>query len=305
MTSESLRDMERAVRHICRGIHSKKVRRQAEQEYREHLEDHAYRLLLRGIPEDRAVAEAVTALGDPEELCHMLCAVHNRFPPELGTNVRWLILRVAVALYLGLWVRMFLPLFPALQAVPFLIVFGLAPFRYLRSLFFRVMRVSRLRRVCKEKGYRIQQAASPILSVYFPARRPEWIIYTPDKTYCVHFLAVHNPHATLYLPDSYVYTLTTTHGQGARFVDRSPIRRNIIVTGDQTYENRSFHNLYFPIGMEHGRENVERILLINPVPGVVLFRKGTVMEYAGNGDKVFGITLYDAKAFTDVLKGIH
>lgn len=301
LTDQSVQDMERAVRHICRGIRSKKVRRQTEREYLEHVEDHAYRLLLRGIPGDKAITEAVAALGDPEELCHMLCAVHNRIPPERGTNMRWWILRLFAALYIGLWIRMFQPLFPALQIVPFLILFGLAPFRYLRSLFLRIRQVLHIRRVCKEKGYPIRQAASPILSVFFPARRPEWVIYTPGKTYCVHFVAVHHRRASMCLQDSYLYSLSTTHGEGVRFLDRSPYRRNLLLTGSHAYENRIFHNLYFPIGTEAAKENVERILLLNPVPSDVCYRRGSSIIYAGNGDRVLGFTLYDGNSFSKLL----
>ena len=307
-TPESKQNMERAVRHICRGIRIKRDRRQAEQEYLEHLEDHAYRLMLKGVAEGKAVAEAVASLGDSEELCHMLCTVHNRLPPEFGSDLPWVLLRSSGALFVGLflWAFGLLESHPILQAVPLLLLFGLTPFRYLRSLLLRVRQISRLRRVCRKQGYRIEQVASPILSVFFSARRPEWFIHTPETTYCVHFLAAHNRHAVLCLLDSYVYTLTTTHGQGARFVERPTF--NIfrsVRTGDNTYENQTFHNLYFPLGADYAAGGAERILLLNPVPSVIQYRKGTAMEYAGNGDRVFGFTLYDAKSFADHLQNTN
>lgn len=303
LSDEATRDIEHAVRRICRGIRARRTRREAEREYLEHVEDHVYRLLLRGIPEDKAVAEAIAALGDSEELCHMLCTVHNRLPPELGSNLLWLALRAACAFLVdrqlvgyGLTER-----FPIVYILPALILFGFTPFRYLRSLILRVRQVARLRRICRQRGYRIEEAASPILSVFFPARRPEWMIEAGESTYCVHFVAVHNRHAVLCLHDSFVYTLTTTHGQGARFIDRAPRRFNSLRTGDQTYENQSFHNLCFPIGADHAGDGVERILLFNPVPSAIRYRRGTAIEYTGNGERVFGCTLYDAKSFAEQL----
>ena len=298
-------DMERAVRHICRGIRGRRARRQAEQEYMEHVEDHAYRLMLRGIPEEKAVAEAIAALGDPENLCHMLCTVHNRLPPEFGANFPWFLLRFFVAWYVGvfLWSYYVFDKHPILQVIPLFLLFGYAPLRYMRSFFLRVRMVTRLRRVCKKQGYRVERAVSPVLSVFFPARRPEWMIHTPDKTYCIHFLAVHNRHATLRLLDSYVYTLTTTHGQAARLVERPMFNRfRYIRTGDNTYENINFHSLHFPLGVDCAAGGAERVLLLCPVPSVIQYRKGTAFAYAGNGDRVFGMTLYDGRSLENVLK---
>lgn len=298
-------DMERAIRHICRGIRGKRARRKTEQEYIEHLEDHVYRLMLRGVPEEKAVAEALTALGDPENLCHMLCTVHNRLPPEFGVNFLWFALRFFGAWYVGifLWSYYLLDDYPILHAIPLLILFGYAPLRYLRSFFLRVRAVSRLRRICKKQSYRMECAVSPFLSVFFPTRRPEWLVHTPDKIYCIHFLAVHKRLATLRLLDSYVYTITTTHGQASRLVERPLFNRfRYIRTGDNTYENVHFHSLHFPLGADYATGGVERILLFCPVPSVIQYRNGTAFEFAGNGDRVFGMTLYDGRSFETVLK---
>ncbi len=304
MTAEAEREMKRTVHRICRSIRSKKARDSAEREYLEHLEDHVYRLLLRGVPEEKAIAEAVMALGDPEELCHMLGAIHNRMPLDIGTKLLWLAIRALAASFVGcfLWALGLTESHPVVWLLPILVVVGLEPARYLRSLILRIKQIVRIRRVCRDKGYAIECMASPIRSVFISARRPEWVIETGTHTYCVHFLAVHNRHASLHFWDSYAYTLTVTRGRGARFVDRAPRRFNLLLTGDQSYSERYLHSLYFPASPDFQSGTTERILLLNPVPNEIGYRKGTGTEYIGNGDTVFGFTVYDGRSFLQVLK---
>ena len=307
ISPQALCEIENAVRHICRGIQSKKARKDAEVEYTEHVEDHAYRLLLRGIPEEKAVAMALESLGDSDNLCHMLCAVHNRVPPDLNRKLLWLGARFLAAFFVHAVMTGFkLPEnYPILWLIPVLIVTGLAPFRYLRSLILRVKQTSRIRRVCRQKRFPLRRMASPTLSVFFTARRPEWVIETGSRTYYVHFLAVHDRHAVMRLLDSFAYTLTTTHGQGARFIDQAPRRFNSLRTGDQTYETQSQHNIYFPISADSAAGKVDRVLLLNPVPSEIQYLKGTTFEHVGNGDRVFGFTLYDAKSFIELLQSAN
>ncbi len=306
ISPRALEDIRQAVYRICRGIRPRKARLYAEIEYEEHVEDHVYRLLLQGVPEDKAVTLALDALGDPENLCHMLCSVHNRVPANLDTKLLWLGARFLAAFFVHGIMTGFklLENYPILWLIPVLIVTGSAPFRYLRSLVIRVKQTSRIRRVCRQKGFTLRRMASPILSVFFTARRPEWVIEADSRTYCVHFLAIHDRHAVMRLLDSFAYTLTTTHGQGARFIDRAPRRFNSLRTGDQTYETQSQHNIYFPVSADSFAGEVERVLLLNPVPSEIQYLKGTTFEHAGNGDRVFGFTLFDAKSFVELLKKI-
>lgn len=296
-------EMWRAVRYICRGIRSKSIRKQTEQEYLEHIEDRFYGLLLQGIPEEKALQMAIDALGSPEELCHMLAGVHNRLPADLGQRLLKLGIRGIIALVSGcmLWAFGLFGSHPITLLIPILIVTGLSPVRYLRALCLRVKQVRHLRRICQKKCFHIEQLTSPILSVLIPARTPEWIISTSQQTYCVHFLACHNRRASLHLLDSYVYTLTFTRGQGARFVDRSPFRNNIIRTGDQSYSEQSFKNLYFPVSPDYYPGAMQKVLLLNPVPSEISCRKGTATEYIGNGDSVFGFTVCDSTYFAQLL----
>ncbi len=306
ITLEAEWEMRRSVRRICRSIHSKKIRENTEQEYLEHMEDHVYRLLLRGVPEEKAVAEALAALGDSEELCHMLGAIHNRMPADLGRNLLWLAIRALPATFLGclIWATGLSESYPVIWLLPVLIVVGLEPARYLRSLMLRLKQITRIQRVCRDKGYKIERMASPILSVFIPARRPEWVIETGKHTYCVHFLAVHNRHAELCFLDSYAYTLTVIRGQGARFVDRAPRRFKLLRIGDQSYSEQIRHSLYFPASPDFRAGTMERILLLNPVPNEVSYRKGTTEEYVGNGDAVFGFLVYDGNAFVALLEDV-
>ena len=94
-----------AVRRICRGIHAKKARLAAEQEYYEHLEDRYYNLLLHGYSQESALQAALEALGSSEELCHALASVHNRLPAELWKRALGLCIRALIAAFVGavLW----------------------------------------------------------------------------------------------------------------------------------------------------------------------------------------------------------
>lgn len=296
-------EMRRAVRYICRGIRSKSVREQAEQEYLEHIEDRFYGLMLQGIPEEKALQMSIDALGSPEELCHMLASVHNRLPADFGKRILFLGIRSTIAVFIGcmLWAFGLFDAHPITLLIPILFITGLTPFRYMRALWLRGKQVRHIRRICQKNCYQIEQRSSPILSVLIPSRNPEWIISTNSQTYCVHFLACHNRRATLHLLDNYVYTLTVTRGQGARFVDRSPFRNNIIRSSDQSYSEQSFKNLYFPLSPECSPGGMRKILLLNPVPSEISYRKGTATEYIGNGDFVFGFTVCDSTYFAQLL----
>lgn len=296
-------EMRLAAKRICRSIHAKKARLAAEQEYYEHIEDHYYSLLLGGYSEQKALQAAIDVLGTPEELCHMLASVHNRLPAELGKRILRLCVRALIAAFVGavLWGWGLLDSHPITYLIPVLIFTGLAPIRYARAICLRIKAVHRIKRICRQNGFEIQRQTSPILSVLISARQPEWVITAGQTTYCVHFLACYHRRAALHFLDSYAYTLTLTHGQGARFADRSPFRYNIIKTPDQTYSEQHYRYLFFPITSECGNDSIKRILLINPVPSLISYQNGTTVEYAGNGDSLFGFTVCDAAHFTQML----
>ena len=296
-------EMQRTAKHICRGIRSKKARRQAEQEYLEHMEDRYYSLLLKGLSEEKALQLTTESLGSLEELCHMLTSVHNRIPADLGKTILRLGIRTGIATFAGcmLWAWGFFHSHPLTLLIPLLLFAGFAPVRYARALFLRLRSTRQIKKVCKQNGFVFEQHASALLSVFLPTRCPEWIITTAQKTYCVHFLACPHRRATLHFLDSYAYTLTLTRGQGARFADRSPFRNNVMKTPDQTYSEQSLRYLYFPIGPEQSSDSVTRILLINPVPSLISYQKGTSVEYVGNGDAFFGFTLCDSSHFSHIL----
>lgn len=296
-------EMRRTAKRICRGIHSKKVREQAEQEYLEHMEDRYYSLLLKGHSEQKALQQAIEALGSLEELCHMLASVHNRISADLGKTLLRLGVRTCIAAFVGcmLWAWGFFHSQPLTQLIPLLILAGLSPIRYARAFILRLKASRQIRRICKQSGFDLEQHASVLLSVFIPARRPEWTITTAHTTYCVHFLACPHRRAALHFFDSYAYALTLTRGQGARFADRSPFRNNLIKTPDQTYSEQSHQYLFFPVGPEYRGDTVKRILLINPVPSLISYQNGTSVEYVGNGDTIFGFTLCDSAHFAHVL----
>lgn len=296
-------EMRVAARRICRGIHAKKARRDAEQEYLEHMEDHYYSLLLGGYSQEKALQAAIEAIGQPDELCHMLASVHNRLPVDFGKRLLVLCVRALIAAFVGavLWGWGLLDSHPITYLIPAFIFAGLAPLRYARAICLRIKAVHRIKRTCQQNGLHIKRQASPILSVFLPARQPEWVITSKKITYCVHFLACPHRSATLHFLDSYAYTLTLTHGQGARFADRSPFRNNIIKAPDQTYNEQSYRHLFFPIGPEYASDTFKRILLINPVPSLISYQSGTTVEYAGNKDTIFGFTICDTAHFAKLL----
>ena len=296
-------EMQRAAKRICRSIHSKKLRKLTEQEYFEHMEDRYYSLLLKGLPEEKALQAAIEAIGQPDELCHMLASVHNRLPAELGKRIFCLCIRTVIAAFVGavLWGWGLLDSHPITYLIPALLFAGFAPLRYARALCLRIKAVRRIKRVCRQNGGRIEQHASPILSVLLPARQPEWVIHAKKTTYCVHFLACPHRRAALHFYDSYAYALTLTRGQGARFADRSPFRFNIIKTPDQTYSEHSLRYLFFPICPAYRGDTVKRILLINPVPSSISYQNGTSVEHVGNGDTFFGFTICDSSHLSHIL----
>ena len=296
-------EMRRAAKRICRSIHSKKLRKLTEQEYFEHMEDRYFSLLLKGLSEEKALQAAIEAIGQPDELCHMLASVHNRVPADLGNMLLRLGIRACIAAFAGcmLWAWGFFHSQPLTLLIPMLIFAGLSPIRYARALCLRLKASRKIKNVCKQSGFALEQHASVLLSVFMPTRRPEWTITTAHNTYCIHFLACPHRRAALHFYDSYAYALTLTRGQGARFADRSPFRFNIIKTPDQTYSEHSLRYLFFPICPAYRGDTVKRILLINPVPSSISYQNGTSVEHVGNGDTFFGFTICDSSHLSHIL----
>lgn len=90
---------------VCQMLRWKAARGPVSAELTAHLEDHAAALEARGLSPEEAAAQAVTAMGEPEELGRQLDRAH---PPLLclsvaATNIILVFLLVVCILALALW----------------------------------------------------------------------------------------------------------------------------------------------------------------------------------------------------------
>lgn len=69
---------------VCSVIRWKPAREAAWKELLAHLEDHATALQEQGVPADKAITQAVEAMGDPYEIGHQLDRCHSPLVPRLS-----------------------------------------------------------------------------------------------------------------------------------------------------------------------------------------------------------------------------
>ena len=72
---------------ICRGIRSRRERREAVREYTEHMEDSVYHYTLMGMTEEEAFRKACEALGSVERCNELLRGVHNSKNPAADIDL--------------------------------------------------------------------------------------------------------------------------------------------------------------------------------------------------------------------------
>jgi hypothetical protein len=77
----------RLADEICRGIHSRRKRREAAREYTEHIEDSIYHYTLSGMTEEQAFYKACEALGSAELCRELLQGVHNSKNPAADIDL--------------------------------------------------------------------------------------------------------------------------------------------------------------------------------------------------------------------------
>ena len=75
-----------------RGIVSPKERQSARQELLDHIDDHCEALMATGLPRSRALEQAVTAMGDPNEVAKHLRRVHQPILTHLLRVMRTVLL---------------------------------------------------------------------------------------------------------------------------------------------------------------------------------------------------------------------
>ena len=66
---------------LCRGIRSRRERRETAREYAEHIEDSVYHYTLTGMTEEQAFNKACEDIGSAELCSELLCGVHNSKNP--------------------------------------------------------------------------------------------------------------------------------------------------------------------------------------------------------------------------------
>lgn len=205
------------------------------------------------------------------------------------------------------WIKLFAAI--AAIAIPVFIV--CVSYKYVRALVKRMSLMRSVKRVCREKGYRLEKLASCYKSVFRPTEEPELMITTPEKKLRVKFFAC------LKYGDTYTFEnlkhYTTKSNAGMTLVNRginpSGIAKknySLFLSPTHKVENEGVTEVEITGGTCVGSVEVfdgESILCVNPIPIEMRRVSGSGTEQVFDGDKFDGYTVYSGNALCGALAG--
>lgn len=297
------------VRNVCGGIRSKQKREAASDEIREHFEDAIYSKTLRGMSAEKAFREACEDFGDPVKVKVMLALSNNTFSPEFFNEIILFLVRAFISYGVYLFIRGLVSLSSADFAwyfyIPsFLILFGFQPFRYLRILCSRLKFIAKLKRYARENNSKIELLSDPLLSLFKSSDICDIVMKANGKCVCIKLLAFPKRSESLRFLDETLYSVTTLHSTGARFVNMNPHRWNRVITPDLGFTTSKLRAYSFclPLELEEER-NIKKIMIVDGLPKGMTYVKGSGIEYVDLGATLFGFSVHSVKSFLKTLKG--
>ncbi|MBQ8186334.1 MAG: hypothetical protein IJX93_03005 [Clostridia bacterium] len=186
--------------------------------------------------------------------------------------------------------------------------------KYIRALYKRGNLMRRLRKVCRENGYRLKVNACPLLSVFFPTKTPEITVDTRWKTYHIKFIAFVNPARTYLLNGEHRIYINTNHsmillniGGVSKLpagLPRSVLQKighkglvGIEMGGNFKELTRPDHHVNFPAASATS----ENILCIHPTSQEMLRVEGNGMVLIFDGDRIGSSTVYSGSGLLNHL----
>ena len=174
---------------------------------------------------------------------------------------------------------------------------GRTLWKYIHAIHVRLKFEKRLTSICDKQGYRVTRLRSSVKSLGRVSASPDFIVKTRDKHYCVRYITTFRSRGYYHFADE---------EYAASFIRLSyalPMAKKFdeVELGDKFHH---FPPLELPTDLD-GRENVERIMLFNPVPlGITIAQSDSQLGgIIGNGDKIGCFTIYDGRSFCDLLEG--
>ena len=304
------REIEYFVRNVCGGIRSKQKREAASDEIREHFEDAIYSKTLRGMSREKAFREACEDFGDPSKVKVMLALSNNRFSPEFFKEIVLFLARAFISYSVYLLIRGLVSLSSAdfvwyFYVPSFLILFGLQPLRYLGLMCSRLKFIARLKRLAKEQSGKIELLSDPFLSLFRSSDICDIVMKAKGECVCIKFLTFLKRSESLRFLDETLYSVTTLHSGGARFVNRNPhMMMNQVVTPNLGFSTAKLRAYSFCLPLELEEEGgIKKVMIVDRLPREMTYVKGSGIEYVDLGAYVFGFSVHSVKSFLKTLKG--
>jgi len=308
------------VRRICAGIRDPKVRRAAEQEYLDHIEDAVYHAALDGMKEEEALEQAFCALGAPENYSDLLADVHAEepLPPEWEYERRrqlliWCIFGCLIAAAVcGAW-------FLWGNFVWQLIALGIAAWlllltgRLLLAFSKRVRAVIRLKKAAKEGGYSWRMNATVFTSLLLTADVPSVTLENGERVYKIRFVTTLGKNRVLRFFGRNLYTVSVVRGgmmlnhrhpfKGVGLFHRNPLPRFHYATHTDLAEcGGNVRTL--PVlerRFDDKTKITEEVLIFNPAPMRIHYRQKNSDITILGGETVDGIQMHDVTSFCSLL----
>lgn len=202
--------------------------------------------------------------------------------------------------------------------IVFAVMLAYKSLKYIRGFFKHGNLMRRLRRVCRDNGYRLTVNANTRLSVFFPTKTPEIIVETPGKTYHVKLIAFVNPARTyilngenrIFIDDHVTIQLLRYRGRlknptglAPKILNHIAGNRNFvgIDNGGTIRElTRPDHHVNFP----HASDISANILCIHPTSHEMLRVEGSRMVTIFDGDILGSCTVYSGSALLKLLDAL-
>ncbi len=167
--------------------------------------------------------------------------------------------------------------------------------RLTRTIRKRAKFTKKLKRMCKQRGYRIYKVQNFFQSLVWSGNREDFLLETEHSIYFVRYLTVRKYRSTVYLEKKDQIKLV-----------KRPIQNKFTVIFD-IQPRAKYYPLDFSIENEEalskGSKTLMKTMIINPVCEEIYYKeKDGRYEVTGNGGTHFGFTVYTAGGFLEFLK---
>jgi len=300
---------------IVHDIRSPNRRRQVKKEYSAHLEDAVYHHMMSGCTDKEAFRIAQRELGNAEDLQRILGIVHNKatLKQQKALLLVCLILITACApsliphLHLASSWQSWLILLSQFLCAIASVVFVTRSYAYIRALVKRILLLHRIKKICKEKGYRFHCTRKAYTECDGTSSVPPLIIETAEKTYAIRFIAC------LKRKDTYTFTDVNSYFTSNNFnpillslkhpISGVTVPARFLLPRIAKLKNNYVKDEVTHLPSERVRlTHAEQILCIHPISVKVQVVHTNRAETVFDGDTFKGHTVYSGNGLCARLK---